>query len=216
MKVAQHIPMSSTCVPLYLSKKMVYHREENAGWISITPPLQPVTRPFILNWTGNLILSLSNGRNSVADIYKIMVERFGESEREKMEKDLSDILISLWLHNIITWKKGVHPFMNDFTRVLSDDYSVKVAFDDDIRKIIKFNAVSHVDNDINFENSIGETGGKSPLRIRFSLFSMDTVYFLLLRNDEVEGLCAVSMTTNYSVATIEFITCKNEIFSEFF
>lgn len=201
----------SQCIPVFTIQRMLYYREEKRGYVSLIPPNTTGTLSKLLNGTTAFILKQMSGENTVYDIYNIMVEKYGRSYCKQIENDLSKIIIDLWASNIITWKEGENPLMKEFEKRIDNEYKVRIAFDFDIKKIIEFiEASNKTDSMIKYINSISLTQEITPLILRYSLFSMNSIFFLLEKDDEIEGVFACNTSPITTTATVDFLICQNE------
>lgn len=196
------LDMNSDKKPIFSTRRQIFYREEHNGYASIVPRGQNVFSPLLINPTTVYILSLMNGKNSINDIYRIMIKKYGEENRTTIETDLTRILYDLFRNKIILWGKGGSPYMDRFEKTLDCGYTIRLAFDNDLRKIVKFINASSVDDAIiSYCNPLLKIEKQSELIIRSSLFTMMSCIFMLEYNGQIVGLYSFdeSPTTNTAV-----------------
>lgn len=199
------IDITTKCIPIFSKKRTPFFREENFGYASVIPPVNMEVANKLLNRTTRFVLDNMNGKNSVNDIYNIMINKYGDKYSEQIAKDLSRIIIDLWSNNIIKWKKGVNPLMEKFERKINGTYNVRVAFDTDIKKILEFMKKSEtIEGLVNYKNPVSLTKDITPLIIRYSLFSMNSIFFLLEKNNEIVGIFACNISPVTTTASVDF------------
>ena len=205
------IGATSQCIPIFSEKRMPFFREENFGYVSIIPPDSVEAPNKLLNKTVAFILKNMNGNNSVNDLYNIMIEKYGNKYSTQIERDLSQTILDLWSNNIIKWKKGANPLMENFKRKIDDSYSVRVAFDTDIKKILEFMDRSKlIEGLVNYKNPVSLTKDITPLIMRYSLFSMNSIFFLLEKNSEVKGIFACNISPITTTANVDFVIAPDK------
>ncbi len=205
------IEMTSKCIPIFSKKRIPLFREENFGYVSVIPPVNMEVANKLLNRTTIFVLDNMNGKNSVSDLYNILINKYGDKYSTQIEKDLSKIIIDLWSNNIIKWKKGVNPLMDKIERKINDIYSVRVAFDSDIKKILEFMKKSEtVEGLVNYKNPVSLTKDITPLIVRYSLFSMNSIFFLLEKDNEIVGIFACNISPVTTTASVDFAIAPDE------
>lgn len=200
----------------FFDENNIYHREEKNGYSSVVLPKVRYPQYILLNITTKYILSLMNGENTVYDIYKILISKYGKKYESQIKIDLSNILEELWTNGIISWKGSVYPNMDNLKINLENGYKVTVAFDHDLTNICEF-LKSDSRNNFIFKNPIAAQQYDSQLHIRYSLFNMSSVFFLLKdNNNEIKGIAIVYIPQSTSVASIDFINCEENKIGDLF
>lgn len=208
---------NSKKIPYYNKKEVMYKRQERDGFISLMTNHEGAAKPRIINKTCAKVLGLMNGKRTVGDIFRILVEIYGKSNEEQIKTDLEKVILELWQLKIITWKDDDRPMKDMFIREIKDNYTVEVAFENDIRDIISF--FKEILNESNFnyyKSPLLVESDSLPLLLRYSLFNMNGVYLMLKKDDEIKGLMVISLPSqNSTVATIDFISSPEKNIKEF-
>lgn len=212
----ESIDYKSGCIPISNEDRLPYKREENNGFVSIALTNDKYPRYELLNKTAQYILSLMDGKKTVYDIFNAMVSTYGEAYREQIGKDLSILLVQLWVKNVISWKDGVEPKMSNLEKQINQKYKIKVAFDSNMQQLYDFLTSKNKSTNLSiFKNHVSTNAYNTQSNIRYSLFNMSAIYFMLLNNNNVEGLLIVDIPSASSVATLNFVMCPMTLMEEF-
>lgn len=204
------------CIPVKNNKNISYIRKEKDGYFSYIPSDKGSEAYKLINPTGQFILNCMNGENSLLDILNILLEKYGNEYKEQITNDLLSLVKQLWISNMINWKEGLDIMEESFKISLNDNLSVRVAFDEDIKDIMKFVKEAETkDGLLDFRNLISTSNNITPLILRYSLFSMETIIFLLENNDSLEGILAISNSPITVTGNLEFAICKKDLLEEF-
>ncbi len=210
------VDYKSNCVPISNEYNLPYIREENNGFVSIALANSKYPRYELINETTQYILSLMDGEKTVYDIFKTMTRTYGEAYEKEIGKDLSILLVQLWVKGIIKWKDGIEPKMNNLEKEINKNYKIKVAFDSNMQQIYDFLTSKNKISDLNiFKNHISTNAYNTQSNIRYSLFNMSAIYFMLLNNNKMEGLLIMDVPNTSSVATLNFLMCPVNFIGKF-
>lgn len=212
----ESVDYKSDCVPISNEYNLPYIREENNGFVSIALATSKYPRYELINETAQYILSLMDGKKTVHDIFKTMIHTYGEAYEKEIGKDLSLLLVQLWVKGIIKWKDGIEPKMNNLEKEIDRNYKIKVAFDSNMQQIYDFLTSRNKSSDLRiFKNHISTNAYDTQSNIRYSLFNMSAIYFMLLNNNKLEGLLIIDIPSASSVATLNFLMCPVNLIGKF-
>lgn len=201
----------SDYTPIFAKNKFPYCREEKRGYTSIVVNNQGFNDYKLLNSTATYILNLMNGKNTIHDIYEILIKKFGETYAKQIKVDLGAILNDFCMNDMILWKKGGFPGMEKFTLDLKNNMKIKVAFEDDFAKLSKFyDSVGQCENILDFRNPSSSTELPDSLELRSVLFNMNMIVIYIEDNGILKGSATVLPSHITNTAEIEnFICDKN-------
>lgn len=203
--------------PIFNKKKMMFYREEHNGYVSIIPPGKPTVERKLLNLTTVEILNEVDGRNTLSNICDEFVKRHPSIPIETLKMDLLFIIYELWANSIIDWKKGENPFMSKYVRELdSGNGLIRIAFEEDTRRLMQFYEDSEGDACNRYSNALLPVDFKMPLLMRYSMFSLNYVYFICERDNKIESTIVMNLDKISSVATIESVDNWNNNFPYYF
>lgn len=205
------ISMDSDKIPIFSKRRQICYREEKNGYASIVPQGQTIFNPLILNPTTVLMLSLMNGKNTIKDIYSTLVNKYGDKNKEAIRADLAKMLYDLTQNRIVLWGKGGVPYMDNFTKKLDGGYTLRLAFDNDLRSIVKFINTSDADDTIvSYCNPLQGIDTWSELAIRSALFTMMSCIFVLEHDAQIIGIYSLDQSQTTNTAVISNIICPVE------
>lgn len=118
---------------------------------------------------------------------------------------------------IVYWKGGNVPNMAcKIQKNLENGYSIKIAFGSDMKNIKNF-LESQIDNSnyLTYKNSLSRNSYLTESGIRFDLFNMTSVYFLLLKEDIVCGIVIFDIPDSSSVTLVDFLVCEENLAETF-
>lgn len=205
------ISMDSDKIPIFSKRRQICYREEKNGYASIVPQGQTIFNPLILNPTTVLMLSLMNGKNTIKDIYGTLINKYGDKNKEAIKTDLTKMLYDLSRNRIVLWGKGGTPYMDNFTKKIDGGFTLRLAFDNDLRSIVKFINTSATDDTIvSYCNPLQGIDTRSELAIRSALFTMMSCIFVLEYDAQIIGLYSFDQSQTTNTAVISNIICPAE------
>jgi hypothetical protein len=184
--------------PIFNKQNLLYIREEKEGCFTIIPKLHPETREILINSTSMEILNLCNGNNTLEKIIEKMNEEYPNVERNRIEIDVYKTISSFSRLGIIEWK-GENPFLDRKETPLNEEFSMVIAQENNIREIESF-LKSFLNTP--FLNREKNFFYKSPLLIpqeyeelslRQKMFAYTEEFFLLLKENKIEGIIAIEI-----------------------
>lgn len=202
----------SGTIPIFNKSKVHYSRKEKEGYMSINCPIARTPVYLLLNETTQGIISKINGKKTIKDIYQDMLDEYEINDTDSIRYDISECLNQMWKNQLIRWKGDEHPYMETFSAELSDEITIRIAFDDDIAKINKFARIEKTTNNLNYICPYSNSILNNPLAIRNSIFTMTSIYVLILKQSELLGIVAFSILPNAStVATVEYMSLPENL-----
>lgn len=187
--------------PLFILEKQAYYRYEKDGYLTIRVNRTESTNYKILNPTAVYMYSLMDGTKSTEQIFSILLERYGDDLKEKIKKDFKDVIVQGWMLGFIKWK-GENPMDRYGIIELSNDYKIKIAFDEDTRELFKFFEQKNIKI---FRSPKFSMGYKEPLLLRHNLFMMNFLYFMVYKCEKLISIIIIDVSSNDSCCSIEYI-----------
>lgn len=210
MSIDIKISNIETGIPVFNKNLIPYMRDENNGYLTLTLPNTKYPYYKLINSTTKYILSLMDASRSVKDIYGMMCDKYGSKNSNKISSDLSTILLELWVNGIIKWK-GHCNFMEKFQQIIDNGCKVRIAFDDDMSIIQRYLQTSYKKREqIKYVNPLIEIDTSLNTVIRASLFNMSYIFFILEKDNKVDGMILIKVPTVSTVATIDMIIYSND------
>lgn len=211
----------NTAIPVFDKKNLQYERQEKDGYYTFVPKKHQETRELIINGTSRRILDLCNGESSMADIVAGMQAEYPNVERETIQNDVLKTLGNFSRMGVVTWNSE-NPFINYTREPLGDRYSMGVAQENDIRRILAFIRKHHpassteVHNDegmVVFWSPDGSDKEYSEAALRAKLFAFSEEFLMLYEGDDVVGIFGVEPPpARRAVSSIRFAVCPEACF----
>ncbi len=205
------------------SEIIPYLREEKNGYFSM---LSNNGDPnySIINKTSKQILDLCDGNKSVDNLWNIMCDQYTDVPKDVLKKDLLVTLGNLTRLSAIEWESkddmSTNPFILKASAVITDQISVSLAGENDIRDISRFLATflktynETVASEYKYFWGTDYREHTSPVVIRQCLYSYFKDFFVVKQQGEVIGLVTVkpSSETFMHNAVIEMFDLPKELF----
>lgn len=205
------------------SETIPYFREEKNGYFSMLTN-NGDSNYTMINKTSKQILDLCNGENSVDQLWNIMCQQYTTIPPETLKKDLLITLGELTRLNAIEWKKrdniNTNPFVLSASAIITDQISVSLAGENDIRDLSRFFATFVKTRKEISDNSYKYFWGTdyreytSPIIIRQCLYSYFKDFFVIKRQGEILGVITVKPAYEAYLhdATIQMFDVPKELF----
>ena len=176
---------------------------------------------MMLNETGNLIMNLCTGSNSVQDILKQMQNMFPEIAENTLFEDIVKVLHTLTQSNAISWRNKDMIYANPFCFMASDTFSDECTFslvmEYEIRETVAYikDAIANKKNEKDFLLYIWGTNHReygNPVVVRQCLYSYYRDFFVLKSRGRIAGVIIVQPATDVFLneATIQMIALPSE------
>lgn len=209
MQLNLKLKYTDSCIPIYNQSKLPYIRNERNGYKTIVLPNQDPIIYDLINPTTDYILSLIDGKRTLKEIYSEMIKQFGEEYKSEIQKDLPNTILALWMKNVIKFKKGALPNMDNICIDLKNDYKLKLAFDEDMIGLYDF--LKNQDHcNVNYTSIISNFFIETQLQLRASIFNMNSLFFMLLYKEKIIGVVMIGMPILSSVATIDIVKSSED------
>lgn len=200
--------LRSNYYPIFEKERLEYARYEKSGYLSLKVERAPTVVYKMLNPSAVYMCGQMNGKNSVNCILDLLTKEYGDVDRKTVEKDLCQLLVEGWMLGFIKWE-GETP-MNEFaTKEIGNGFKVKVAFDEDTKTLFDFfSEKRHIKF---YKSPKFAMGNKTPLLLRYNLFTMNFLYYLFYENNDVVGVMIVDISSIDSTATIDYIEMSKSL-----
>ncbi len=205
--------------PIFRNENVLYQREEKEGYWTFIPKHHPETRELIINRTGKEILRLCDGSNTLDDIERTMRSRYPQVKGEVILNDVKKMVAGFSRLGIVEWE-GENPFLYMKQEPLADSFVMQIAQESDHGLIYKFledRDQSHGDDYSFHKSPLIVPGEYGEVGLRQKLFSFVEDFFLLMKDQTIQGLISISMPIlpNESAAMIKQIRCPKKFSKEF-
>lgn len=199
-----------------------YYRKENNNYSSMLTN-NGDSDYSMLNGTGNLILSLCTGSNSVHDILVHLQNEYPDVSEKTLFDDLVKVLHLLTQTNAINWRNkdmaNKNPFSFSAVGQLSENCTISLAMEHEIRELVAFNrdAITHIaDKQENILNYVWGTNYReydSGTIIRQCLYSYYKDFFLIKSSGHIIGSIIVrpALEVFLNKATIQMLTIPKHL-----
>lgn len=97
------------------NKSILYRRKEKDGYISITDPTTQYPSYLLLNNTAQFVYDQIDGQKDVSQIMDKVINYYNIKHSKEVELDVSRILLYMWEKQLIFWKNGVFPKMEEYS-----------------------------------------------------------------------------------------------------
>lgn len=187
--------------PIFVLDKQTYYRYEKNGYLTIRVRHAESTNYKILNPMAVYMCSLMDGKTDAKKILDTLVEKYGNELKVRISKDLKDLIIQGWMLGFIKWK-GENPMEKYGIIDMDNGFEVKIAFDEDTTKLMKFFAQKNIKIYRSFRFDMGDT---EPLLLRHNLFMMNYLYFMIYKNNKLLSVIIIDVSTRDSACTVLYI-----------
>lgn len=205
------------------AESIPYLREEKNGYFSM---LSNNGDPnySIINKTSKQILDLCDGNKSVDNLWNIMCDQYTNVPKDMLKKDLLIALGELTRLNAIEWESkdnmSTNPFVLKASAVITDQISVSLAGENDIRDISSFlgtfikNYNETDESDYKYFWGTDYREYTSPMIVRQCLYSYFKDFFVVKQQGDVLGLVVVKPANELFLhdATIQMFDVPKELF----
>lgn len=193
--------------PVFVLDKQVYYRYEKNGYLTIRVRYAESTNYKILNPMAVYMCSLMDGKTSAKNILDTLVKKYGNELKVQVSKDLRNLIIQGWMLGFIEWK-GENPMEKYGIIDMNNGFKIKIAFDEDTTKLMKFFAKKNITIYKSFRFDMGDT---EPLLLRHNLFMMNYLYFMIYKNDKLLSVIIIDVSTKDSACTVLYIETIEKI-----
>lgn len=208
------VPVNSSSIPMR-NNTVTYIRKERQGYVSILLPNSPTPVYEMANVTTMEILKDMDGERNLKDLFTRFSSKYYDIAPSRLEIDFSGVITKLWQCGIIVWKKGSNPFMEQYTRNLENGLTVRVAFEEDIDRLLGY--VDNYEAKPEYFNFISDTLTPqlfSPLQLRYAFFNMTHIFFLIEDKEQVIGTVGVSTDKLPNVGEVSYLSLPESIIRE--
>lgn len=201
-------------IPIFNVKNISYLRKEKNGYISFYSKKCPYLREMIINQTGYQILLLCKDIKP-NQICEEILKSFKNVDKDTIIKDLKEILFTYTKAGIIDWKEGRNPFMNYYSKKISDNLILSLAKEDDLIKIKNFVELN-LDKDTFYLNPTrNKEEYLSEIAYKEKLFLYSEEFIILNNNDgEIQGIISFFIPTKNSltISTVGIFYLPNSLY----
>lgn len=202
--------------PQFRKENLIYEREEREGYWTFISKFHPEARELIINFTAKEILQLCDGSKTLDEIEDIMKGRYSLVEQKKIKIDIAKILATCSRLGIIEWIGGDNPYLFLKKEPISDELSMRVGQEYDIKLIEGFVNSSDIWEKEMYNYDLENFLYKSPFTIkeeyqeialRQRLFGYVSEFFIVERRNKICGLAEIMrpLLPKSTTATLKLI-----------
>ncbi len=208
------VPIRTAAIPLK-ANTITYLRKEKDCYVSILLPNASSQQYKLINETAMEIIDDMDGVKNLSSLFEIYRSRYSSVDMECLEKDFSMVITQLWQDGIIQWKNSYNPLFEDFNLQIDTDISIRVAFEEDINKILSYtNDFEAESNYVNFTSEYLSRKLFDPLQLRYAFFNMTHVFFMIEKENQVIGLVGISNDKSPFICEVAYLNIPNTLLKE--
>lgn len=208
-------------VPIFSREDLLYYRDEKDGYMTFIPGERPEIMEIIGKPTLKELLSLCDSQKSTADIIKALRDQYPGVPPQQLQDDIFKTLGSYSKMGVITWKNQ-NPFKNQVTEDKRDGYYITVGYESHLCQLLDFfSKVGFLNSTVNRETyyyycnpGLKIDQEYCDVVVRQKLFSFIEDFFILWKDDEIEGLFTINTShlanSNRKSALVFLVIMKKE------